>query len=117
MTTNELQQLIDYVERNVERLPNHHLFNEKTGNYDIIPCVNTNQLFEILGQYPAKESEPCSMPNYEAMYNDILLKMEAQNADIERLKKGKQDVELRLARATGAIAMIELLYGRKWMAW
>ena len=61
--------------------------------------------------------EETPMSDYAAMYNDILLKMEAQNAEIERLKKGKQDVELRLARATGAIAMIELLYGRKWMAW
>ena len=117
MTNKDLQQLIIYINRNVERLPNNHLYNEKTGNYDIVPCVNTNQLFEILGQYPTEEPEACSMPNYEAMYNDILLKMEAQNDEIERLKKGKQDVELRLARATGAIAMIELLYGRKWMAW
>lgn len=57
--------------------------------------------------------ETCK-PNYEAMYNDMVLKVESQKAEIKNLKTEIRSLEYKLASAKGAIAMAEVIYGRQW---
>lgn len=61
-----------------------------------------------------EESKECCMPNYEAMYNDMVLKVESQTVEIKQLKTENHILEHKLACAKGAIAMVEVIYGRQW---
>ena len=113
MTTNELEKIIDWVNKKAN-IHKHDVYEDDTGNFAIIPAVHFDELMALLGQYPVEEPEECCEPNYESMYIEQL----GKNQDlIKKNKELKQDVQLlehKLACAKGAIAMVETIYGRKW---
>lgn len=113
MTVNELQKVIDYVNTNLTR-HDVNMYNEETNSYDIYPSAYFNEVLQVLSEYPIEESEPTCSPNYEAMYNDMVTKLEAHKAEIKGLKNEILILNRNIACAKGAIAMVETIYGRKW---
>ena len=113
MTGNELQQLVDYISNNA-KLGYREDYDAVNGVYVSVPYVDLIDLTTLLGNYLVEESEKTCQPNYEAMYNDMATKMESQNAYIEELKHKARILEERLVCARGAIAMVEVIYGRQW---
>lgn len=113
MTVDELQKVIDYMNSTLTK-HTESVYNEDTGNYDIYPTAYFNEMLQVLSEYPVEESKECSMPNYETMYNDMVTKVESQKAEIKYLKEERRVLEHKLACAKGAIAMVEVIYGRKW---
>lgn len=113
MTGNELQKIVDYMNSNLTKHA-ENVYDEETGSYDIIPTAYFNEVLELLSQYPIEEPKECCKPNYEAMYTDAMTKVEAQKTEINGLKNEKRSLEYKLVCAKGAIAMIEVIYGRRW---
>ena len=69
---------------------------------------------EPKGSEPVSDLKETCKPNYEDMYNDMVLKVESQKDDIKQLKTENRILEHKLAWAKGAIAMVEVIYGRQW---
>ena len=113
MTIKELDKLAKWLEDKVPTF-SHDVYNDESGNYNIVPVVRVNELHAALADYPVSEPEPTCAPNYEAMYNDMVAKVESQRAEIKNLKHEKNILEHKLASAKGAIAMVEVIYGRQW---
>lgn len=118
MTTNELQKLIDWVNANVDK-HSQDVYEDNTGNFNIVPVVYFNELMSLLAQYPVEESEArgdekiCG-PNYEAMYNELYDAHQAVKKRNKELKDEVRSLEYKLVSARSAIAMAEVIYGRQW---
>lgn len=113
MTVNELQKVIEWVNQNAD-IHKQDVYEDDSGNFNIIPVVHFNELMALLAKYPVEEPEACCKPNYEAMYNDMVVKSEKQKAEIRGLKNEMSILEHKLNSAKGAIAMVEVIYGRQW---
>ena len=114
MTVNELQKLIDYVGEHKDRFK-FDVYDKDKGRMRTIPGMPFDDFISLLSMYPVEESERACAPNYEVMYNDLVTKIESQRAEIKNLKTEKNILEHKLASAKGAIAMVEVVYGRKWL--
>lgn len=113
MTANELQKVIDYISKNAEQ---HTMdaYDEQTGVWAGISAVYFNDLMKLLGDYPVEESEKTCGLNYEAEYNRLVEKNRETKDRVKGLEREKYILEHRLASAKGAIAMVEVIYGRQW---
>lgn len=113
MTANELQKMINWVNKNAE-VHKQDVYEDDSGNFAIIPVVHFNELMDLLAQYPVEEPEACCKPNYEAMYEEQLAKNQDLIKKNKDLKTENGILEHKLACAKGAIAMVEVIYGRQW---
>ena len=113
MTGSELQKLIDWIAVNV---PKHPLILDSQNDYDIEAAVQFNELMEMLSQYPVEEKKECTASlNYEAEYKRARAEIQELEDKINRLENDADRITRRLCRYEGAVAMAELIYGRKFI--
>lgn len=103
----------DFCPRDCGFLPNPEYCKEGADEEVVCEMCWLRELPDKKEEQTLDETKTCA-PNYEAMYNDLVLKVESQKAEIKQLKTENRVLEHKLACAKGAIAMVEVIYGRQW---
>lgn len=114
MTHNDMQRLIDFLEDNITPRA-LEVYDEDTKTLSDISIVHRDELMKLLQEYHVEEEKCTASLDYEAEYRRCSAQVVDLKGQISILKDTEEFVKNRLAKYEGAVAMAELIYGRKFI--